>query len=130
MKMYKRVMLIDDNEVDRYIGLRNITKYAFAEEVIAKQSAKSALEYLKSLSPENLPQLIFLDIRMPEVDGFGFLEEYKKLSELLQKNCIIIMLSTSLNPTDQERAKNNPYVKKFINKPLDKEKLHEIEVIQ
>ena len=126
--MYKRVMIVDDNEVDRYIGTRNITKYYFSEEVIEMPSAKRALEYLESLAsvPEQLPQLIFLDIRMPDLDGFGFLEAYEKLPEAVQKNCIIMMLTTSLSPLDHERAKNNKFVAKFLNKPLDKEKLTEL----
>src|SRR5262245_33262074 len=91
--IYQRVMLIDDNEVDRYIGSRNITKYFFSEEVITKPSARSALDYLQSLAetPQLLPQLIFLDIRMPDLDGFGFLDAYAKLPETVQKNCIIMM---------------------------------------
>ena len=123
--VYKRVMVVDDNHIDRYIATRNIQKYRFAEEVIVKESAKSALEFLQLLSedPEKLPQLIFLDIRMPELDGFGFLEEYEKLPESVKSNCVVMMLSTSLNPTDHERAKGNKYVKRFLNKPLDKEKI-------
>jgi CheY-like chemotaxis protein len=124
-KRFKRVMVIDDNEIDRYIANRNITKYAFAEEVITMESSRSALNFLESLkdTPEQLPQLIFLDIRMPEIDGFGFLEEYEKLPDSVKKNCIIMMLTTSLNPTDHERAKNNQFVNRFLNKPLDKEKI-------
>lgn len=122
---YKKVMIIDDNATDRYIATRNLQKYLFAEEIVAKESAKNALQYLESLAgtSEQLPQLIFLDIRMPEIDGFGFLEEYEKLPETVKSTCLIMMLSTSLNPHDLERAKNCKYVNGFLNKPLDKEKI-------
>jgi len=61
--------------------------------------------------------------------AFGFLEEYEKLPDTVRKNCIIMMLSTSLNPDDHERAKNNRYVERFLNKPLDEEKLISIGVV-
>ena len=123
--LYKKVMVVDDSEADRYVASYNIKRYCFAEEVIVKESARGALEYLKSSAgtPENLPHYIFLDIRMPEIDGFAFLEEYEKLPEAVRKNCIIMMLSSSLNPEDHQRAEQNKFVNRFLNKPLDKEKL-------
>jgi len=126
--IYKRVMIIDDTYVDRYVAERNIIKYGISESVISKESAKAALEFLKSCEsdPELLPQLIFLDIRMPEMDGFGFLEEYEKLPETVKANCVVMMLSTSLNPEDHEKVKGNKYVSRFLNKPLDKEKIDQL----
>jgi CheY-like chemotaxis protein len=130
---YKKILVIDDTEIDRYIARRNITKYQFAEEVILYESAAKALEYLASLqnTPEELPQLIFLDILMPEMNGFEFLEAYSNLPDIIRKNCIIMMLSTSLstslNADDHAKAKSNKYVAKFVNKPLDKEALAQLE---
>ena len=125
---FKKVMLIDDTAVDRYIAERNIIKYLFAEEVVVKESANEGLKYLASLvnNPEQLPQLIFLDIRMPEKNGFQFLEEYEILPDAVKKTCIIMMLSTSLNASDHEMAKGNKYVAKFINKPLNSERIMEL----
>lgn len=121
-------MVIDDTYVDRYVAERNIKKYGFADEVITMESAIAALIYLSDLSgkPDELPQLIFLDIRMPEMDGFGFLSEYEKLHDNIKRNCIIMMLSTSLNADDHDRANSNPYVNKFLNKPLNAERLGQL----
>ncbi len=123
--IYNRVMIIDDTYVDRYVAERNILKYGISKEVVSKESAKAGLEYLKSCesNPGLLPELIFLDIRMPEMDGFGFLTEYEKLPEAIKGNCVVMMLSTSLNPEDHDRVKGNKYVSRFLNKPLDKEKI-------
>jgi CheY-like chemotaxis protein len=128
--MYKKVMVIDDNEIDRYVANHTMKKNSFAEQIVVKESAKAALEYLRSLenTPAELPNIIFLDIRMPEMDGFGFLEEFDKLPAVIQDNCKIMMLSTSLDLGDHERAKKNPHVDRFLNKPIDKDKLHAIAV--
>jgi CheY-like chemotaxis protein len=126
--IYKRVMIIDDTYVDRYVAERNILKYGISAEVISKESAKAGLLYLQSceLNQDLLPQLIFLDIRMPEMDGFGFLAEYEKLPESVKANCVVMMLSTSLNPEDHEKVKENKYVSRFLNKPLDKDKIDQL----
>ena len=126
---FKKILVIDDNPTDRFIAKRMAEKYQFTEEIILKESAIDALEYLQELEefPKLLPQLIFLDINMPEMDGYEFLEEYGKLSETIKENCIVIMITSSIHPDDLKRAEDNPYVNRFVNKPIDKEKLRLIE---
>jgi len=125
-------MVIDDNDVDLYIAELCIQHFSFAKELVLQQSARKALDYLLSLkdNPGELPELIFLDIRMPEIDGFGFLDEYEKLPEIIRKKSIIMMLSSSLNEEDHERAAKNKFVDRFLTKPLNKEKLEGIKFIE
>lgn len=126
---FRKILVIDDNPTDRYIAKRMAEKYHFAEEIVLQESALEALKYIKSLesTPELLPQFIFLDINMPGMNGYEFLEEYANLSETIKMNCIILMITTSLHPDDFKRAEENPCVFRFLNKPLDREKFRLIE---
>ncbi len=125
---FQKVLLIDDNEIDNFINERIITSSFFSTEVIVKNSAKNALEFLSGLngSEEAIPQVIFLDLNMPVMDGFGFLEEYAKLNDKVRNACKVVVLSSSISPEDIDRASTNPYVLKYINKPLSEKYLEAI----
>ena len=126
---YDLVLSIDDNQIDRYICGTIVEKFNFAKKVIEFDMATKALEYLSENLhiPENIPQIIFLDINMPVMSGFDFLNEISKFPIIIQKTCCIVMLTSSVNPDDLDRAKNNAIVKDYITKPLNKEKLDDVE---
>lgn len=121
---FKRIMVVDDNPIDRYIAEKTIRKYHFSKEVVQMPSAVEALKFISSSG--TLPEVILLDINMPEMNGFEFLAEYGALPEALRAKTTVFMLSTSLNEDDIRTAELNPFVKKFLNKPLNEETLNTI----
>ena len=127
-KKINLVMLVDDNDTDNFISQKIIELNGFADRVIAKNSGKSALEYLEANenTPAELPDVIFLDINMPIVDGFVFLFEFERFNDELKKKCKIAILSSSDNKRDIERIVDNDYVVKYITKPLTQDALIEI----
>jgi len=128
IKKVNCIMLVDDNSADNYYHERIIIKNDAADHVVIKESGLDALEYLEStINPDNpLPDLIFLDINMPGMNGWEFLEEFKKLDKALQSKLIVIMLTTSVNPEDEALAKTYDILAEFKTKPLTKEMLEDI----
>ena len=126
------VMLVDDNDTDNFISRRIIEITKFSNNVIVKNSGKSALDYLHAHedSPEAIPNIIFLDINMPIVDGFVFLYEYEKFSDAIKDNCRVIILSSSDNKRDIDKIINNNFVIKFVTKPLTEKTLNEIKELK
>lgn len=121
-------MLIDDDETDQMINELLITASNFADKRIIKFSSSSALNFLKfeAIANNQIPDLIFLDVRMPLADGFEFLEEYKNLPNLIIDKTKVVMLTSSIDGYDVSRANENKFVKCLINKPLTLEKLTDL----
>jgi len=117
-------MLIDDNDIDLRINAKLISLTNIFDEIIICQSGERAFDYLnKNLQhPELMPDFILLDIQMPEMDGFEFLENYKSFPE----KCPVAMLSSTLDFGDIQRAEANPYVVKLLKKPLSAKELAEL----
>ncbi len=130
---YKNVLLIDEDDIDNFINERIITSTNFAQTVMVKSSSVVALDYLRDIirSKQTLPEIIFLDLNMPVMDGFAFLEA---LDALIKETGVpmekfkVIVLSASISPADIDRASTNPYVIKYINKPLSEKYLQAINV--
>jgi len=125
IKTLKCIMLVDDNPDDNFFHERAIRKCNAAEVVVVRQSGKSALEYLRSAREDELrPDLIFLDINMPGMTGWEFLERYEQLDSSSKGGLIVVILTTSENPDD--RAKANEMHVSFTTKPLTPDALEEI----
>ena len=119
------IFLVDDDTEDNYFHQIVINDMNVTDTI---QVARNGLEALQFLTKENqtIPELIFLDINMPKMNGWEFLEAYQKLSAAEKGKVVVVMLTTSLNPADQKRAEQFPEIASFSSKPLTESALTEI----
>lgn len=123
------ILLIDDDEPTNFLNRMVIEEVDCASRVEIMQSARDALKYLTNTTPEGdypRPDLVFLDINMPAMDGWEFIEKYNQLPEEQKAKIIVVMLTTSFNPEDELKARRISGVSGFKNKPLTPEILMQI----
>lgn len=124
----KCIVLIDDEPADNFFHTNTINKLGCTEQTIAFENAQDALNYLGNPADSNYvkPDIIFLDINMPSMDGWEFLEHYRRLDPEYMKKIICVMLTTSINPSDRRKAKRFNEINLFLSKPLRESDLQEI----
>jgi two-component SAPR family response regulator len=125
MSNYK-ILLIDDDRIFNFLHSKIIERINTNHDIIAYESPFEALQYLLNLSESDLPDIIFLDINMPELNGFEFIDKIKEQASDLLKHLNIVIITSSLSPNDYEVYKQYNVLKAFYNKPLDLEKLESI----
>lgn len=125
---HKTVLLIDDSYIDNLINRKILENNNFAENIVVMDSPGNAIVYMRERISENkdLPEIIFLDLRMPGMSGFDFLRELKTIIGSRDINVKIYILSSSLDPTDLRKTEENNLVSRFIGKPLTNKILEEI----
>ncbi len=130
MKSFDQILLVDDDPIVNFYNEDLITSLNICNQVLCFENGKLAIDYLSSgnnsLANNELKCLLLLDINMPVMNGFEFLETYDTLPKENRVDIIICMLTTSLNKRDEERAQAFPYVSDYVSKPLNKEKMEEI----
>lgn len=128
-KLVDKAMLIDDSEIDLFIHRRFLELCHFSKELITYRSAESALEWLKDLNGEPAPELIFLDLNMPVVDGFSFLNHFSTLPEKIRDRSRIVVLTSSASATDREQVFRCPNVIKMITKPIKQADIEALRIL-
>lgn len=126
--MVDSAVLIDDSDIDLFIQRRFLEVYRFSAELTSYQSAEEALEKLGGRA-QNIPDVIFLDLNMPNIDGFGFLEGFQELPHEIRGKSKIVVLTSSNSQKDRAQAFSYHNVIQFVTKPLKKSDLDDLKKI-
>src|SRR4051812_27437392 len=126
---FRNTLIIDDNEIDVLVNRRLITLTSFSENIIISSTAEEALDFLKRecTSAKHSPDWIFLDIHLPGMDGYGFVEEFKKLPDFVQNKTRLVVLSAFQKQEKLEKLLLNDFVFGQFEKPLTRESLKSLQ---
>lgn len=128
MSVLKKIMLVDDDEIFVFLISKTIEHLKLVEQIEVFENGLDALEYFEKhkFNNEILPEIVLLDLSMPIINGWQFLDQYSKISTHLTKKIDIYICSSSISPDDIARAKTIKEITDFIIKPISKEKLIDI----
>lgn len=127
------ILLVDDDEINNFISIKLIKKALVNIDIMACLNGRFAIEELLEIQrkdPSKLPDYILLDINMPIMNGWEFLDEYKRLNIDPSGKTKIYIISSSVFSNDINKAKSYNLVKDFISKPLNVEKIKELFEVQ
>ena len=127
-KKINSIFLIDDDHITNFINARLVSRLRLTESLLISQNGKEAIGLLEECLAQGKqsPSLIFLDINMPVMDGFEFVEKFGLLPFINKEEVLIYMLTTSENSKDIEKVTSNERITGFINKPLTEDKILKI----
>lgn len=120
------LLIIDDDDINIFIIKKIVEKTELAIQITSKSNGQQAIDYIKETlaNPEQFPQLMLIDINMPIMNGWEFIEAYQTLN--VQQSVDMYILSSSVYENDIEKTKNYSCVKGFISKPLSIDRLKEL----
>lgn len=111
-------IVLDDSKLDCFIAEKVIQNIGRSESVHSFLQARDALSFIKDRTEDEYNTILFVDIQMPMMNGFEFVEAFDKLPADKKEKYIVFMLSSSINENDIAKVKTFPTIRKFINKPL------------
>lgn len=117
---FKEILLVDDSEIDNFVHKTVLQKMDLAETITTVMNGQEAIEYLTEAeqnAEKTIPELIFLDINMPIMDGWEFIQVARQ-EDVIANSVVVMMLTTSQNPDDRARAEAGGKLQGFLTKPL------------
>lgn len=125
MKKLESICIIDDDEIYTFLLKKTLKKIDLCNQVHSYVNGLDGIDNLKKIieNHEVLPDIILLDINMPLLDGWEFLNEFQKIKDKIDKNIAIYVVSSSISVIDIDKAKNHPEVVDFLTKPIEPDTL-------
>jgi CheY-like chemotaxis protein len=122
---YSKVLIIDDSKMDNMLIRMILNNINFSDQIFSYQNPLEAIKFLEEaeLKGVNYPEVIFLDINMPVMNGFELLDRIQQTNHSRFKDCKVYMLSSSDEPDDIKKAGLYPNIVKYLQKPLDKDQI-------
>lgn len=128
MKKFKSVLLVDDDPTINFVHKLFLTEWEVTDQIFTAANGQEALDFLEQSEDfgQQPPSMILLDINMPVMNGFEFLEAYEHLPESKKASVIMAMLTTSLHEKDREKASKFIDLNSYMSKPLEKDQLMQV----
>lgn len=124
----ERIFLIDDDQVYQYLTKKVMEESHIVKHIDVFSNGLQAINHLELRinEPNSLPEVIFLDLSMPIMDGWEFLDEFKRIANSIKKSIVIYIVSSSISPSDISKANQQEIVRDYIIKPITKKKFIEL----
>jgi two-component system, NarL family, nitrate/nitrite response regulator NarL len=122
-----KTVLIDDSDIDLFIQRRFLEVYNFSHQLLSYKSAAEALNWLRNINGETVPDVIFLDLNMPETDGFMFLKSFEDLPRKVTEKVKIVVLTSSNSLKDRQQVFESKNVIQFITKPIKQSDIEDLQ---